>query len=479
MKHIFKKYPKYKWALALLDLTILNVSFFLTLHIITWVLFKSLLPSHNIYVREWDIYIPFTFMALIYFQFSNLYKIQTIFKPNAHIFLLVKTLFFVVVGFILFQFVLKDFPISSRLFYVLFFVVLCINFIAFRIPFLNLIGSRFLVKDKVIILGAGKKGKKLLDIFKNKIRVKKVIGFLDDSKTEGMVDGVPILGNIEIAAQIAKKYRINFFILAIDRISRKRFFELFEYFQEHDLGFSVSSDYLNVLYENLDIDIYDEFGMARFPVIMDNKLLFVIKRIFDLSLCSAGLVFLFPLYITIAALIKLTSPGPVLYRQVRIGRNGELFSFYKFRSMYMDSDKDTKRQKAVEQFIKGDILESTSNSTKVVNTRNVTPVGKFLRKYSLDELPQLFNVLKGDMSLVGPRPCLVEEYEIYESWQKHRYANATPGCTGIWQVSGRSEVDFEGTILMDIYYNKNATPWFDLQILLKTIPVMAYGRGGK
>jgi len=129
-----------------------------------------------------------------------------------------------------------------------------------------------------------------------------------------------------------------------------------------------------------------------------------------------------------------------------------------------------------------DLIKGNNNnkggSTKVVNPTRITKFGKFIRKYSLDELPQLFNVIKGDMSLVGPRPCLPYEYEVYDDWHKRRLS-VKPGCTGLWQVTARSEVSFEDSVILDIYYIQNISPWLDLQLLLKTIPVLLTGKGGE
>ncbi|OFY62829.1 MAG: hypothetical protein A3H98_02485 [Bacteroidetes bacterium RIFCSPLOWO2_02_FULL_36_8] len=180
-----------------------------------------------------------------------------------------------------------------------------------------------------------------------------------------------------------------------------------------------------------------------------------------------------PFYLLTALVIKLTSRGPVIYQQVRIGKKGKPFNFLKFRSMYMNSDNDAERKQTMQEFIKGN--EGFSNK-KIVNQKRITPIGKILRKYNLDELPQLFNVIKGDMSLVGPRPCITAEWKVYEDWQRLRL-NTIPGCTGVWQVTGKGEVDFEETVLMDIFYNQNFSPWLDLKIILRTIPAMLLGKG--
>ena len=156
---------------------------------------------------------------------------------------------------------------------------------------------------------------------------------------------------------------------------------------------------------------------------------------------------------------------------------GRPFTFYKFRSMKVNSDKDVTRNAQVIDFIKGNNSGGETN-TKIVNRSKITGIGHFMRKTSLDEMPQLFNVLRGEMSLVGPRPCLPVEWNAYEPWQKQRLATI-PGCTGIWQTTGRSTVNFEQTVLLDIYYNCNVSLWLDLKIMMNTIPVMVFSKGGE
>ena len=144
--------------------------------------------------------------------------------------------------------------------------------------------------------------------------------------------------------------------------------------------------------------------------------------------------------------------------------------------MFVGNDGEKFRHQLV-QFIRNK-KPNGNGSTKVVNESRITSVGRFIRKTSLDELPQLFNVIKGDMSLVGPRPCLPYEWEHYEEWHKKRL-DITPGCTGIWQVSGRSLVAFDDMVVLDFYYIRNASLFLDIQLLFKTIPVMVFGKGGK
>jgi len=205
------------------------------------------------------------------------------------------------------------------------------------------------------------------------------------------------------------------------------------------------------------------------------------KRAFDLLAATAMLIVLSPVMLVVALLVKKSSSGPVLFAQERLGRDGKPFKFYKFRSMEHNSDDAIHRQ-FVAMFIGGDddgCVDSNAGEQvfKMKLDPRVTPIGTLLRKTSLDELPQLFNIIMGDMSLVGPRPPIAYEIENYLPWHMERL-KAVPGLTGLWQVSGRSRVSFEEMVRLDIRYINNWSPWQDFIIILKTIPVVFQGTGG-
>ncbi len=191
------------------------------------------------------------------------------------------------------------------------------------------------------------------------------------------------------------------------------------------------------------------------------------KRALDL-----GIIFLFsPVLVLvgsgIAVLIKLGSSGPVLFRQLRVGYKGQEFLCYKFRSMKVDAETDSHRGHTAQ------LMKSETPMTKLDAEKDprIIPFGSLLRCTGLDELPQLINVLRGEMSLVGPRPCIPYEYEHYESWQRHRF-DVVPGLTGLWQVSGKNRTTFKQMIQLDIKYSKQANLWLDLKIILKTVPAL-------
>ena len=202
------------------------------------------------------------------------------------------------------------------------------------------------------------------------------------------------------------------------------------------------------------------------------------KRILDIALTLLLLPLLLPFCLVVAVLIRLDSEGPVLFKQKRVGWNGVEFDVYKFRSMHVNSD-DAAHRQAVKHYMNGEALNNgaSGNSHKLVDDPRVTRVGRFIRKLSIDELPQFINVLQGEMSLVGPRPPIPYEVEDYSMRQRLRLCGK-PGLTGFWQIYGRSRVPFAEMIEMDIAYLQRQSIWLDLKLIVRTIPVMILGRGG-
>jgi lipopolysaccharide/colanic/teichoic acid biosynthesis glycosyltransferase len=206
-----------------------------------------------------------------------------------------------------------------------------------------------------------------------------------------------------------------------------------------------------------------------------------LKRMMDVAGSTAGLLIALPLFAAIAVAIKVTSKGPVFFRQRRIGQHGTSFVFLKFRSMYENNDSSTHKE-YVRQLIAGTAERHPSDGNgegvyKLTKDRRITRVGAFLRRTSLDELPQLINVLQGEMSLVGPRPPVPYEVEEYDIWHRRRLLEAKPGITGLWQVSGRSRVKFDDMVRLDLQYARSWSPWLDIKILLRTPAAVLFGEG--
>jgi lipopolysaccharide/colanic/teichoic acid biosynthesis glycosyltransferase len=204
----------------------------------------------------------------------------------------------------------------------------------------------------------------------------------------------------------------------------------------------------------------------------EKRSLLIVKRAMDIAGSALMLVFCAPLLLLIAAMVKATSKGPVLFRQHRVGQYGRRFTFLKFRSMRVDNDPSVHRE-YVTKLIAGeaDRVRAGAPGTgvyKLANDNRITRIGMFLRKTSLDELPQFINVLKGDMSLVGPRPPIPYELAAYQTWHRRRVLEVKPGITGLWQVTGRSQVKFDDMVRLDLRYATSWSPWLDVKIILRT-----------
>jgi lipopolysaccharide/colanic/teichoic acid biosynthesis glycosyltransferase len=212
-----------------------------------------------------------------------------------------------------------------------------------------------------------------------------------------------------------------------------------------------------------------------------NRLDRAMKRGMDIFGSLLLLALLSPVFLVIGVAIKLTSRGPILFRQRRIGEHGTPFTFLKFRSMYVNNDA-SQHKEYVRQLIAGQAAKQPTNSSgegifKLTNDPRITPVGNFLRRTSLDELPQFLNVLRGEMSLVGPRPPVPYEVEAYATWHRRRLLEAKPGITGLWQVQGRSRVGFDDMVRLDLRYARSCSPWLDLKILVQTPKAVIAGNG--
>ena len=271
-------------------------------------------------------------------------------------------------------------------------------------------------------------------------------------------------------------YHVDELIVAIDSGTHDEFLDILDACKRLDVSVRITSELFDVVGEKISTEKYADIPIIDVSSHYNNALTLGVKRVIDIAISIFALVVLSPIMVAIIAAIKLSSSGPVLFKQSRVGKGGKEFEFFKFRSMkVLTGSEDEDRMKRMLEFMKDDNADS---GVKIINENRITWIGGFIRKSSLDELPQLLNVLKGEMSLVGPRPCLPYEYENYDEWQKRR-VEVIPGCTGVWQVWGRSSVSFKESVVLDLYYINNMSPWFDFQIMLQTLPAIVTGRGAK
>jgi exopolysaccharide biosynthesis polyprenyl glycosylphosphotransferase len=302
----------------------------------------------------------------------------------------------------------------------------------------------------------------------------RIIGFLSNGGGNGHPPGepwgsrYPILGEVEDIHRIVESNVVDDVIFAVHRRDLDRLEDLFLSLQEQGIRTRFALDLFPHTRARVQLEELDGMPLLSFATTPTSQIQLMGKRLIDVALAALLLVLALPIVGIISLTIKLTSGGNVLFRQTRCGLNGRFFTLYKFRTMVEDAEE-----------LRGDLLHLNEMNGPVFKLRSdprVTLFGRFLRRYSLDELPQLWNVLRGDMSLVGPRPPIPEEVARYQRWQRRRLA-MKPGLTCLWQVSGRNELDFDRWMQLDLEYIDSWSPMLDLKILLKTIPAVLSGKG--
>ena len=285
------------------------------------------------------------------------------------------------------------------------------------------------------------------------------------------------LGALKELPDIVEQNKIEEIIVTDENMDKVTLISLLDYCTNKGLTVWFPQKLMPIIGMKLNIDNFCDLQMIRLCSQKNTWLFNKLKHGLDALMALPIFVLLSPLFLLISVAIKLNSKGPVFYRAEAVGKNGGIFTMYKFRSMRLNNGSDIHKN-YVTKLIKGEISNEKSKDQplKITDDPRITSVGKLLRKLSLDELPQLINVLKGEMSLVGPRPCLPYEYEIYKNWHKKR-SSVRPGITGLWQVAGRSTVAFEDMILLDLYYIYNQGLSLDFSILYETIFAVLGKRG--
>jgi exopolysaccharide biosynthesis polyprenyl glycosylphosphotransferase len=281
-------------------------------------------------------------------------------------------------------------------------------------------------------------------------------------------NGLHSLGTIEELPGILERHRVDEVIIADPDFPQDRAIELVDQSHQRGITVRVAPSTMEILTHRAELVPGQSMPLFELQPPVFEGIDFALKRLFDVVGATFALLLLSPLLLFIAAGVKLTSRGPLLYRSRRPGIGGVPFHCLKFRTMRSDADQ---MQEDLEE-----LNEATGPLFKIRRDPRLTSVGRFLRRFSLDELPQLVNVLRGQMSLVGPRPLPQRDFEHLEEWHKKRYL-VLPGVTGLWQVSGRSELDFDDLVRLDFLYLERWSVFLDVTILLKTIPAVLKGKG--
>ena len=323
----------------------------------------------------------------------------------------------------------------------------------------------------LLIVGTGHRAQKLIEVVRDHADWGfRIIGLIDDDpKLLGKkVMGHPVIGRIRDIPRILHETVIDRVIFAVPRMWLNRIENAIRHCETEGISTAVCVDLFGTKQATLRQSNFAEIPLIIFQTSVAKEWQLFSKRSFDVIISLFALIFLIPIFIFTALGIKLSSRGPIFFRQIRCGMNGRKFTLYKFRSMFVGSDV-RKRELERQNIMQGPVF-------KMKRDPRVTPFGRFMRKLSIDELPQLFNVFKGDMSLVGPRPPLPAEVHMYETWQRRRLS-MKPGLTCIWQVSGRNKIDFKEWMKMDLEYIDNFSLRLDFKLLVRTVFVVLTGYG--
>lgn len=324
---------------------------------------------------------------------------------------------------------------------------------------------------KLLIVGAGEVGRTIMRTIVAQPELGyQVVGFVDDNPEKGQSDigNFKGLGSLDNLPRLIQEEALDEVIITLPWMYHRKILSIMTQCQRQRVQARIVPDLFQMSLSRVDVDDLGGIPMIGVKEISISGWKLVLKRALDVTVALLGLIVLSPLMALTALLIKLDSPGPVLFKQVRVGKGGRQFVLYKFRSMRDGAEKEQEKL--------AELNEAIGPIFKVHDDPRVTRLGKILRRISLDELPQLYNILRGEMSLIGPRPPLPSEVEQYQEWHKRRL-EASPGITGLWQVSGRSQLTFDEMVLLDIYYIENWSPALDSTIFLRTIPRVILGDG--
>ncbi len=359
----------------------------------------------------------------------------------------------------------------SRLQVIYFSLVGLLFLIIFRLIFrlvLNTFGDKRYGTRRVLIVGAGTVGKDVAQmVTKHHWTGLRLIGFLDDNP-DANTGQLPHLGPLIQTLPTVHAHHITEVIFALPRYAHAKLANLVAELQALRINVRVVPDFFDLVFLRSAVEDFGGMPLVTLKEPALDPLQRLTKRIFDICVGVVMLIIALPVMSILAVAIKLDSSGPIIFRQERIGENGRIFKMYKFRSMVKDAE--TRQQEVIQTTADNKIIHKSDNDPRI------TRIGHFLRRTSLDELPQLFNILKGDMSLVGPRPELPWLVDKYESWQRKRF-EVPQGLTGWWQVNGRSDKPMHLHTEDDLYYIKHYSLWFDLEILWRTVITVINRRG--
>jgi exopolysaccharide biosynthesis polyprenyl glycosylphosphotransferase len=432
--------------------------------------------------------VPVTVAMLIYQRVYRFYGAFSYTQEAIKIFkaILVSSLLTVAWAF-LFRggFSFRDFSYSRGVF-LLDFAFALVAFIVFHLG-LRLIQTEIRERDinliPTLVVGTGSESERIIDELRDRKDLGyRVIGVISSGDSDSDAAGsTPILGDVADLARLIREFKIQEVIITDDSFDSERLFDaMIGAGRSHKVEFRFAPSVFNLIPQKTSVEQIGVLPMVRLFTEPLSDVQRFIKRTSDLAIAGVALILTSPLWLLIAAMIKRDSLGPIFFRQERVGMDGRIFLCLKFRTMRADAD-DAIHRETYRQNIAGGSSANAGNDEKPVygkvpNDPRITRVGRWLRRSSLDELPQLLNVLRGDMSVVGPRPPIPYEVHEYDIWHRKRL-DMKPGITGLWQVSGRNRLTFEQMVKVDLFYIENWSIWLDLKIILLTIPALWRDQG--
>ncbi len=348
-------------------------------------------------------------------------------------------------------------------------------------------GARFLwhqvlrlepVQGAALVVGTGPIARHLVSALSGHRAELQARGVVDTCEAGGWDGPVPVVGRLDDLPTLLESGRYRAVIVADGQLTREAQLEVAEQCLRFGCQYQVVPDVFELMLDRVRVDVAGGLPLLGLKTSNLTGVNFVIKRLFDLVAASVLLLLASPLMLATALGIKLSSRGPVFFSQERVGLHGRTFRFLKFRSMHVGGDDSVHREYVKKWMANREAtVEADGTKTfKLTDDPRIFRLGQFIRKFSIDELPQLFNVLRGEMSLIGPRPPIPYEVEAYREWHRRRF-EALPGITGLWQVSGRNRLSFDEMVKLDIEYIESWTPVLDVKIALKTVGVVLSGHG--
>ncbi len=323
--------------------------------------------------------------------------------------------------------------------------------------------------QNVLIVGADAVGALIARKIANHPELQlRVLGHIDSIDPDSTI--LPIVGSLDGISELIERLRVDRLIVGFGAYGHDDILNLVRSLHETEVQLDVVPRLFEVIDPDMLIHSVEGLPLLSVPPLRLSATSTALKRVLDVTLASLGLIVMSPLFLVIAILIRLDSKGPIFFRQVRMGEGGRPFRIYKFRSMSADAE-----ARKSELASRNDHIDLDPRMFKISDDPRITRVGKVLRRYSIDEMPQLLNVLHGEMGMVGPRPLIPEEHEYVQNWARRRL-RIKPGITGPWQVMGRSSISFEEMVKLDYNYVMHWSLWRDVRLIARTIPVVVNGR---